>query len=400
MADRASSPDALAPSVTPGPRRKPPARLRQLDALRGVAILLVLGEHRHISDVWIRIGWTGVDLFFVLSGFLISGLLFTEYKHHKKINFRRFFVRRGLKIYPGYYVLLAYFLVRNLIQGRGASTYMLWQLVFLQNYAPSPADQPVDYTWTLAVEEHFYVLLPLCLILLLRAGALRSTIAETPDPFRRLPWIVLGIACVLPLLRALTMALLPYDIKTHHQATHLRIDSLLFGVLIGYFYHFHRSRLRQFVTRRRGWILVASCVCLLLGVIRPHQDPWTNVVGLSGLYVGYGGILLLVLPELSVPSTEGRVLAAVRDRLVAALAFVGTYSYAIYLWHPPVQSGGMRLVELVVGHLPDVVMFGIYVALSIAMGAFMTKAIEIPVLRWRDRLLPPRGDISDAARSG
>jgi peptidoglycan/LPS O-acetylase OafA/YrhL len=89
--------------------RAPRVRLRQLDALRGVAILLALGEHRYVSDVWTRVGWTGVDLFFVLSGFLISGLLFNEHTRFGAIRFGRFFMRRGLKIYPGYYVLLAYF---------------------------------------------------------------------------------------------------------------------------------------------------------------------------------------------------------------------------------------------------------------------------------------------------
>ena len=60
-------------------KTRPPKRIRNLDVLRGLAILLVLGEHDYVSDTWTRIGWTGVDLFFVLSGFLISGLLYSEY---------------------------------------------------------------------------------------------------------------------------------------------------------------------------------------------------------------------------------------------------------------------------------------------------------------------------------
>ena len=314
--DIASTPEAslsgstnpLAGTAASGRPAEPPAaarpRLRELDALRGVAILLVLGEHRYISALWTRVGWTGVDLFFVLSGFLISGLLFNEHKRYGTINFRRFFLRRGLKIYPGYYVLLAYFFGRNMIEGRGISRYMLSQLVFLQNYTPGA----VDYTWSLAVEEHFYVLLPLCLILLYKAGARASA-----DPFRMLPWIAMTIACGLVLVRAVTNALSPYDIKTHHMATHVRIDSLLFGVLIGYFYHFHRPALRQFVLRWRSLILSASCLCIFSGLIREREDPWMNILGLTGLYIGYGGLLLLVLPEMSVHSpAEGGVISAVR----------------------------------------------------------------------------------------
>ena len=77
-------------------------RNKRLDFLRGMAIVLVLLFHSHLSNA----GWVGVDLFFVLSGFLISGLLFDEYKRRASISFKRFFIRRGFKIYPAYYVFL------------------------------------------------------------------------------------------------------------------------------------------------------------------------------------------------------------------------------------------------------------------------------------------------------
>src|SRR5271168_36950 len=91
-------------------------RLRQLDVLRGVAILLVLGRHldsvptdapgaiQSAFDLWMRAGWIGVDLFFVLSGFLVSGLLFREYARYGDVRAGRFLLRRGLKIYPAFYV--------------------------------------------------------------------------------------------------------------------------------------------------------------------------------------------------------------------------------------------------------------------------------------------------------
>src|SRR5262245_19628234 len=95
-----------------------PHRLRELDILRGVAILLVLGRHvidipdtvpplvRRLFFVWRQIGWIGVDLFFVLSGFLVSGLLFGEYRLTGRIRLGRFLIRRGLKIYPSFYFFL------------------------------------------------------------------------------------------------------------------------------------------------------------------------------------------------------------------------------------------------------------------------------------------------------
>ena len=91
-------------------------RNKRLDILRCVAILLVVAAHAQIWRVTTRVGWVGVDLFFVLSGFLISGLLYSEYKQRQDISFRRFFVRRGLKIYPAFYLLvLATFLGQRLL---------------------------------------------------------------------------------------------------------------------------------------------------------------------------------------------------------------------------------------------------------------------------------------------
>ncbi len=94
----------LAPPERPGERMN--SRNQSLDVLRGIAILLVLGRHFDYFPLLRQAGWIGVDLFFVLSGFLISGLLFQEYKSTGKLNVRRFILRRGLKIWPSYYLLI------------------------------------------------------------------------------------------------------------------------------------------------------------------------------------------------------------------------------------------------------------------------------------------------------
>src|ERR1700754_2595070 len=79
-------------------------RLRELDFLRGIAIILVLMRHIPLSSYTTNLGWIGVDLFFVLSGFLVSGLLFKEYMRYGKINPGRFLIQRGFKIYPIYFL--------------------------------------------------------------------------------------------------------------------------------------------------------------------------------------------------------------------------------------------------------------------------------------------------------
>ena len=87
-------------------RARPQMRNKRLDILRCIAVITVILHHSGESSFFTRVGWIGVDLFFVLSGFLISGLLFSEYKKRHSISLKRFFIRRGLKIYPAFYAFL------------------------------------------------------------------------------------------------------------------------------------------------------------------------------------------------------------------------------------------------------------------------------------------------------
>src|SRR5262245_57275931 len=158
-----------------GPAEPKLSRLVGLDVLRAVAVLLVLGHHpptgRPSSDepsalfLWWHVGWIGVDLFFVLSGFLIGGLLFEEAKKTGDICLRRFWVRRAFKILPPYFVFLAVVALLWLFDGQ-PSVFDCWpNLLHAQNYLGT-ADFSVWHTWSLAVEEHFYLLLPLVLLFL------------------------------------------------------------------------------------------------------------------------------------------------------------------------------------------------------------------------------------------
>ena len=140
----------------------PSQRNESLDVLRCVAVLLVVGFHLPYYTLWSRIGWIGVDLFFVLSGFLISGLLFQEYKDTGTLSIKRFLIRRGLKIYPSFYLLMVlvtclYFLDRSTV----STEQLALSWVFLQNYyTGEKIFMLLAHTWSLAVEEHFYLLLP------------------------------------------------------------------------------------------------------------------------------------------------------------------------------------------------------------------------------------------------
>jgi peptidoglycan/LPS O-acetylase OafA/YrhL len=124
-------------------------RLKQLDALRAIAVLLVMGRHLTWNPVWFRVGWTGVDLFFVLSGFLVSGLLFREYKASGQIRVLRFLGRRAFKIYPAYYFLLILTVTIHLGFGLPLKWRLTWpDFIFVQSYRLGLW----GHLWSLAVE--------------------------------------------------------------------------------------------------------------------------------------------------------------------------------------------------------------------------------------------------------
>ena len=135
-----------------------------LDFLRALAIALVLGRHiviapesinpllHNITQYLVTGGWIGVDLFFVLSGFLVSGILFREHQRHGTIDIKRFFIRRGLKIYPAFWF---FFVISLFIKPTAELSQIFGELLFLQNYL----GKMWMHSWSLAVEEHFYILL-------------------------------------------------------------------------------------------------------------------------------------------------------------------------------------------------------------------------------------------------
>lgn len=149
------------------------SRMIQLDILRGVAILLVIFAHTIPPETssWQSVfrylqilGTTGVDLFFVLSGFLVGGLLFKELLTKSHLDVRRFLIRRGFRIFPSYVVFLTFVFLLLLLHKSFTDSIreLLPNLIHLQNYLGSPR----EHTWSLAVEEHFYLVLPFLLLLL------------------------------------------------------------------------------------------------------------------------------------------------------------------------------------------------------------------------------------------
>lgn len=317
-------------------------RNQSLDILRGIAILLVIVYHYAylfpLSPI-MNCGWIGVDLFFVLSGFLISGLLFAELGKRGKIDVLRFYIRRGFKIYPSYYAFLV-------VIALGWHRFTWSQIFFLQNYFPA-ADEiawsQMSHTWSLAVEEHFYLCLPLLLLALYRFRLLRLV-----------PMISIALFAGCAAMRAY----LPHG--TDLFPSHLRMDSLFAGVALGYFWNFRKE---EFLSASRWWLLGFAAIFVSPAVIFSGQAPPAFVLSMNT--IGFSLLLLWAFP---------------RRLKLAPLAFIGRYSYSIYVWHIIARDAFPTRPNW-----PGLIAFSLA---SILAGVLAATLIEIPALKVREKFFP------------
>lgn len=360
------------------------SRLPSLDFLRGIAILLVLGRHilaipsqlpppvRIFLETWAKIGWVGVDLFFVLSGFLVSGLLFSEIKNGGCPDIVSFFIRRGIKIYPSFWMFLFIsYLVSSAVNPslwRGGK-YTLAELLFLQNYWPGQW----AHTWSLAVEEHFYLLL----------GLLLFFFARHKNLSRFVPFSLLLVFSIF-LARWVKIFIIAGPPNSMFMRTHFRMDGLFFGALISYFYHFKFEFLKNLVTKhlKRLWLI---CLLFLSPPLfsRIENGRFINSIGFSMLYVGFGILLLLFLFQQSnqflVGSRGGRILCG-----------IGRDSYLTYLYHFPIYFWTLSL--FVQAKLNSQAYYYVhilfYMGMSLVVGKILAEVFERPLLVWRDKTFP------------
>jgi peptidoglycan/LPS O-acetylase OafA/YrhL len=359
------------------------SRLLSLDILRLLAVVMVLGQHMEQPptdlspivkagfDVWWGRGGLGVDLFFVLSGLLVSGLLFSEYKKHGEISVKRFYLRRGWKIYPAFYFLLGFTYLYQLfaVGSKMRDRPFFSELLFIQSYQAGFW----NHTWTLAVEEHFYVLLPLLLLFLTRRNR------GATDPFRAVPYLVAATCVVVLGVRIVNFLVrTDYSYLTHVFPSHLRIDALFFGVALGYLYHFHHE---SFVRTLRPWryALLVTGTGLLIAFLffGTPSKFYIHTFGFTQNFLGAAAIVVGTL-MCQIP----------RNLLTVTLTTLGSYSYSIYLWHMAIYYWAipqMREAGLSWQIRTTIFVFGAFV-----IGIAAAKLVELPTLRFRDRLFPSR----------
>jgi peptidoglycan/LPS O-acetylase OafA/YrhL len=366
------------------------SRLIGLDVLRFVAASLVLAAHSNnfgdagiifnkIPDVFFLFmptGWVAVDIFFVLSGFLVSGLLFREATQTGTVSLGRFLIRRGFKIYPAFWVMIACTVAWRLLHGGSIPLkHLLGELFYLQNYGY----RLCWHTWSLAVEEHFYFLLAgLFYILKRRSGP------NWPINFSVIPDLCLTVAIVCLILRFVTWLVTICKSSENFlwfvAADHAVIDSLFFGVMLSHFWHnsWNEKMKTRIISMR--WLFALVGLCLLSpDVAQLMGDQWYDIFGFILVYLGAGCWLLscLAIDYFHCPL------------FIKWLAWLGKCSYSVYLWHFFVGENLYPLVEVKLENMSGWILNAlIYFASSWAFGVLMASIIEFPALRCRDRWFP------------
>jgi peptidoglycan/LPS O-acetylase OafA/YrhL len=353
--------------------------VRALDGVRGLAVLLVVAAHT-LGTTFEKLSGIGVGIFFVLSGFLITGLLLAEDDANGTIHLRDFYIRRSLRLFPALAALLL--LVSVLpwyFTGEGATTKPE-ALAYAALYAANMTSLDLGYlnhTWSLATEEQFYLLWPIMLMWLLRRDR-----------------VAVALCCAIPVVTLLRIATASTaGDALSHTLLH-RADQLMLGALLA-------------VLMRRGtaerWvrpIAVGFVTVGTLGVIFLAGSTLPSSAFVLGLDTVVGVATVLLIGHLIVNVRSG----VTRMFSVPWLVLVGKVSYGIYLYHWPVVRGVGHLFrdQGWVGFEFNVLRVLVDIALTTLLVWLSWRFVETPALKLKERFAPrrERAEATRAALTG
>lgn len=356
-------------------------RLPGLDLLRSIAIVWVMCFHAFLVDglgpdfEWLsRFGWAGVDIFFVLSGFLIGSQLLRTLQRGEPLSPKRFYARRAWRILPAFAVVLAVYVAFPVLrEAPGLQAWWQFATFTLNLLIDYGQNQAFSHAWSLCVEEHFYLLFPL----------LAWWVARKPSATR---FVSLCAALVLGGI-ALRAGVWLHDaaadpprnwfIEDIYYPTWMRLDGLLVGVMLAAL-RVYRPQLWARLQARATPLMLAGLAMATLAfwLFRDRTGLLANAIGWPILSLGFG---LLVL---SASSTAHGVLG--RWAMPGA-GWIAATSYSLYLSHKLVMHAVHEWLAPVLP-LQGLALFPVYAMAILAVGATLHYLVERPCLLLRDRL--------------
>jgi peptidoglycan/LPS O-acetylase OafA/YrhL len=379
------------------------ARSAGLDTLRALAITLVFVYHYAVFvsgeptfGVLSDVGWTGVDLFFVLSGYLISNQLIGGMARGGRLQIGRFYLRRWMRTFPAFWVVLACYALYP-EQLAGAHLPAVWRfLTFTQNLGLKPGTA-FSHAWSLCIEEQFYLILPIVLVV---GAVLRFSV--------RAAWIGLALLWSIGIVsRIVFWNKFGTEASGHinmyytlvYYGTLCRFDEFLPGVALAIVKNAHPELWRRLIARGTGNSIVALlAVVVMLFLVEQYYyiDDYgygffMSAFGYSLVAVAYGAAVLAALSPAS-------LLYRIRIPGVERLAL---WSYSFYLSHKAVAHV-IGAIASQKGWGEATTIIGI-LALSLMVAAALYAAVERPFMSLRDRLIPtnfqPQAASASAART-
>lgn len=355
-----------------------PFHIPSLDGWRAVAIAIVFFSHAGFGNL--IPGLFGVTIFFFISGYLITTLLRREWDRFNDIDLRQFYWRRGLRLLPPLYLVLAASIVVACI-GLTSSSFrwssVVAQALYLANYysiyMPASAVIPgTDITWSLAVEEHFYVLFPVLFLLLYRSNLTAWQRASVL-------WGLCAAVLIwrMHLVMGPTSTLLLQDadyVPRISHATDTRLDAILFGCILGCYKNPVLDASTMPTARLLKLWLPASMLLMMSTFL--IRAPWFRETFRHSLQA-------IALFPVFVASIRLPDHILFRPLNWAWVRWIGATSYGLYLIHGP-------LLQLHWPQMPRLIAVTIQLSLALALTALMYYGVEKPVARLRAKWGSPR----------
>ncbi len=344
------------------------AYVPELDGLRGIAILAVMFFHAEIQ--FFEGGFIGVDIFFVLSGFLITSLLVQEFDcMGARINLQHFYMRRVLRLGPSLICLLVVFcLISSLVLGKEMAIKnfidAVISLVYLSNWARAFELHPPDFlghTWSLSIEEQFYILWPVVLLTLLRIIKNRWYIVFASALVALFSWLL-----------RLYLVMNDATVERVYNGLDTRADALMVGCTLGVLISSSliSENIKEYLSKYLIVIAPFSMICLLaFSIFSKWQDPRMYYLGFFVIELLTATLILDIL--VGKRSIVGKILA------MKWLIWVGSVSYGLYLWHYPIFR---TILALGFNHL-TVILIGTILTLIVAACSYYF--LERPILKFK-----------------